>query len=341
MNTFGAQLFPASDLWANDTQLLGPPAGGMTSPSSALDDTAWDGAMLGPPGAGTLGPAAADFLTMPPGPTVAAPSSAASMAWNALETVGGFMGDYGGFFDAYGKVPGNAAIPGMGAVGGLGDMMSGAAKVQSGNVGGYGDLVAGLIGATGVGGPAGTAVGGVAPAVANGIQAHDYFGQADAATGPQAEDLKDKAWSSVGDATLGGAKAVTAWHPVAGLAVNAAQMGLNTLGSIAGSIGGDDAKFSAGDAVGGLLRGTIGDKALSLGAGQAVNDLVGGGLAGAALGGVADMAGTAAMMPVNVLNTVAGGVVNTIGNMFDSDASKNDYWGDTTKSMWDTATSWF
>ena len=122
-------------------------------------------------------------------------------------------------------------------------------------------------------------------------------------------------------------------------------------GAIAGAVGGDDAAFGAGDVVGGVLDAIIPEEedSWSMQAGNAVSDWAGGGTLGTVLGAGAAGLTNIVEAPVNLVDAGIGGVVNTIGNMFDSDeGGRDDYWGqakswigDTASGAWDTVTSWF
>jgi hypothetical protein len=247
-----------------------------------------------------------------------------------MDPVGSIVGGFGGIGDAAARVADTAINGGtvgngdslFGGIASVGNIVAGAGKLMQDdpNWGGIGDLVAGGIGiAEGTGltsmGPWGAAIGGGAQALTNGYEAYENFSKGD----------KDGGWNSVGDASIGALHAgLGSWCPVAELYISAAETGLNLLGTGFGMIGGDDAKFSAGSAVGGLMRGMVGDESM----GSWVSDQVGGGTGGAILGGVTN----AVAMPLNVADSVTGGVVNTIGNTIDGwfgfgSEGRDDYWG--------------
>lgn len=260
-----------------------------------------------------------------------------------LEDAGTLVGDGAGVIDGIGRA-GKAvggALPDVGPIGDIADIASGAGKMlhfdEQGNwdpnYGGIGDIVnggAGLLGATpGVG----AAVGGTAQALTNGYQAYEHFSAMSAETDPaKRAALEHDAWGSTGDATIGALHAgIGSWCPLADLYITAGEAALDVTGSIAGAVGGDDAKFGAGDVVGGLLDAVIPEEedAWSNQAGNWVHDQVGGGTTGMILGAGAAGLTNVATAPVAIADATAGGIVNTVGNMFDSDeGTRDDYWGD-------------
>jgi hypothetical protein len=289
-----------------------------------------------------------------------------------MDTGGSLMGDAGGVLDAGARVM-DATFNGgvgngdnlFGGISGVGDLIAGTGKLmqtdENGNWdpnwGGAGDIVNGGIGlldATGVTnmGPWGAAIGGTAQAATNGYEAYEAFSAMSGETDPKKRaELERQGWGSAGDATLGALHAgLGSWCPVAELYISAFEMAGDGLGSIAGAIGGDDAKFGAGDIVGGVLDAIIPEEedSWSMQAGNAVSDAVGGGWLGTGLGALAAGATNVVEAPVNLVDSAAGGIVNTIGNMFDSDdGERDDYWGqakdwvgDTASSAWDTVSDW-
>ena len=256
-----------------------------------------------------------------------------------LDEVGSIAGDAAGVLEAAGKL--GRSVPDVGPLGDVGDIMSGVGKLAhfddegnwDPNWGGAGDLVAGGAGLAARTPGVGAAVGGTAQALTNGYQAYEHFSAMSNETDPEKRaELERKAWGSTGDATIGALHAgLGSWCPVAELYISGGELALDSVGAVAGWVGGDDAKFGAGDAVGGLLDAVIPEEedAWSNQAGNWVHDQLGGGTLGT-IGGAATAGLTnAALAPVNIADATAGGVVNTIGNMFDSDDGKrDDYWGD-------------
>ncbi|MGE0400624.1 MAG: hypothetical protein AB7T06_28195 [Kofleriaceae bacterium] len=262
------------------------------------------------------------------------------------DEVGSVVGDFAGVMDAAGDLGKN--VPDVGPLGDVADIVSGAGKVlhwdENGNWdpnhGGWGDIVSGGAGlaegplkmAPGVG----PAIGGTAQALANGYQAYTKFDEMSRETDPaRRAELEREAWGSTGDATLGALHAgIGSWCPVAELYISAGELALDGLGTAAGWAGGDDAKFGAGDVVGGLLDAIIPEEedAISNRAGNWVHDSVGGGTLGTVLGAGAAGLTNVVAAPVNILDATAGGIVNTVGNMFDDDSGpggsqRDDYWG--------------
>lgn len=263
-----------------------------------------------------------------------------------MDEIGSVVGDTAGVLDAAGDLGKN--VPDVGPMGDIADIVSGAGKVlhwdEQGNWdpnhGGWGDIVAGgagLITDATKGSPGvGAAIGGTAQALANGYQAYTKFDALSRETDPaRRAALEHDAWGSAGDATIGALHAgLGSWCPVAEMYISAGELALDGLGTAAGWIGGEDAKFGAGDVVGGLLDAIIPEEedAWSNQAGNWVNNAVGGGTLGTVLGAGAAGLTNVVAAPVNILDATAGGIVNTIGNMFDNDdgpggASRDDYWG--------------
>ena len=123
-----------------------------------------------------------------------------------------------------------------------------------------------------------------AQALANGYQAYTKFDEMSSETDPtKRAALEREAWGSTGDATLGALHAgIGSCCPVAELYISGTELALDGLGTAAGWAGGDDAKFGAGDVVGGLLDAVIPEEedAWSNQAGNWVHDAVGGGRQG-------------------------------------------------------------
>ena len=114
------------------------------------------------------------------------------------------------------------------------------------------------------------------------------------------------------------------------MVISGGELVLDTAGALAGRVGGDDAHFGAGDFVGGALDALVPEEpdAWSSQAGMWVYDQVGGGTTGMVLGGAAAAATNVVTAPVNLADAGIGGIVNEVGNLFDSDGDeRQDYWG--------------
>jgi hypothetical protein len=263
-----------------------------------------------------------------------------------MDEVGSLVGDTAGVLDAAGDLGKN--VPDVGPLGDVADLVSGAGKLlnwdENGkwdpNHGGWGDIVNGGVGlaegplkmAPGIG----PAIGGTAQALANGYQAYTKFDAMSQETDPvKKAALEREAWGSTGDATIGALHAgLGSWCPVAEMYIAGGELALDGLGTAAGWAGGKDAKFGAGDVVGGLLDAIIPEEedAWSNQAGNYVNNAVGGGTLGTVLGATTAGLTNVVAAPVNILDAAAGGIVNTFGNMFDTDPEngdpvREDYWG--------------
>ena len=189
---------------------------------------------------------------------------------------------------------------------------------------------AGYLGHFGPGLAAG--IGGTAQAVTSGYEAYRQFSAMRGETDPAARAERERnGWNATGEATVGGLHAgLGSWNPMAEAYIGGGELALDATGTVSGILGGDDAEFTAGSAVGGVLDAAIPDESDSLSnrAGRWVDRAVGGGIGGGILGmGAAGLTQLAAA-PFNVADAATGGVMNTIGNIVDRDRNqRDDYWG--------------
>jgi hypothetical protein len=131
----------------------------------------------------------------------------------------------------------------------------------------------------------------------------------------------DEGWNGVGQTANGAIGAGLSAYPPGAAAFAAYSILGDSLGGISGAIQPDTA-FNADSMTGGMIRGMFGDESM----GADVANALGGGALGWTAGTAMNLLPTTMM--VNQADTVAGGIVNWAGNMFDSDDGvRDDYWG--------------
>lgn len=164
--------------------------------------------------------------------------------------IGDLTGGIGGLMTHGGNKAGGGLMGNAG--GAVGNIMLGVSELSQGQWGGgTGDLVSGLLnGAAMIPGAAnipglGIAAG-AASAIGHGVEAARHIDEIDG--GYQ----NNQFWTEAGWATVGGLNAVAAADPtgVASAAVGLGTFALDGIGALAGMIGGEDYRFSAGSAIG-------------------------------------------------------------------------------------------
>lgn len=126
----------------------------------------------------------------------------------------------------------------------------------------------------------------------------------------------------------GGAAAAATMVEGANTVVGAGMAGLDALGLGARIMGGRDAAFGADSITGSLIRGTMGDESLGWGVGSSVSSALGGGVGADIAGGVVGTATNLMAAPVNIADTMIGGLVNFGADVMDSDETESTAWQD-------------
>ena len=222
-------------------------------------------------------------------------------ASDRVNTAGTLIGDAGSTGGALASVrnmsPGTAgAASGVGFVGGF---LNGASELAQGKIGaGLGDLGAAAMSGVGFLNPEMAAdvpglgvAAGAMTAVGHGYEAYQARGEID--KGYQNNNF----WTESGNATLGAAGAAASFCPPAALYLGAGQLALDGAGALAGAIGGEKYRFSAGSVVGGAehlaydtAQSTYHNATSSVGGGIGA---VAGGVMGSVLGPAGTLAGAA------------------------------------------------
>ncbi len=151
-------------------------------------------------------------------------------------------------------------------------------------------------------------------------------GGVDAYCGFQNGD-SDAAWEGIGKSINGALGLMSEVDPAFNAAVTGFQVGADLIGAESGRVQQDTA-FSADTIVGEILRGQLGDKAMGSDFQTPIQNGDTRGIMHAFR-----MSQSEPVQALNLLDTVAGGLVNWSGNMYDRDdpsgkhENKDDYWG--------------